>query len=374
MKALFVSNDPTAFDAGSATRARLRAYAEAIGELHFISRGKGDEEQDGALFLHPVPGGKIRSLLSMPDRARKLIKERGIEVVSAQDPFEYGWAAMKAVQGTTAKLHLQIHTDFLSPWFTRSGNFRSMQIRMPMLNRWRVRLAEKVLPKASHIRVVSERIKESLSQRYPSLPQASVIPICVDPSLPDALPLPEHGFSFAFVTSGRLAPEKRIEDTLMALGLIQQHYPSVGLVVIGDGPERRKLETLAQKLGLSAKVLFMGEQGTKSWAYMRSGHAYVQASAYEGYSRTLVEAALARLPIVATDVGIVGEVLKGYEHILATPPGDPKNLSVLMADLIANQQLRRSLVLNAETAVMEHLARYADQPRLIALDLAKALQ
>lgn len=374
MKVLFVSNDPTAFDESSATRGRLRAYAAEIGELHFLSRGKGSKVEDGALTLYPIEGGKIRSLLSMPGRARRIILEHGIEVVSAQDPFEHGWVAMQAVRGTKARLHLQIHTDFLSPWFTRTGNYRSLKVRMPFLNRWRVRIAGAVLPAAHGIRAVSARIRDSLAARYPSLPEASVIPVFVEPALPAALPLPPHGFSFAFVTSGRLAPEKRIEDILMALGLIQQHYPSVGLVIIGDGTERARLEALARKLGLSEKALFMGEQGIKSLSYLQSAHAYVQASAYEGYGRTLIEAALARLPIVATDAGIVGELLKGYEHVLSTPPGDPKNLSVHMSSIIADQQLRRSLVLNAEAAVKEHLALYADQPRLIAEDLAKALQ
>lgn len=373
MNVLFISNDPTAFDAGSATRARLRSYAEAIGEVHFLSRGVGKEEQDGTLHLYPVSGPKLLALLLMLGRAKRIVRTKDIEVVSAQDPFEHGWIAMKAAAGR-AKLHLQVHTDFLSPWFTRSGVFRSMKIAVPMLNRFRLRIADKVLPNAHAVRVVSERIKHSLLVTYPSLQNVSVIPIQVDAEPPEALPLPEHSFSFAFVTSGRLEPEKRIEDILMALGLIQQHYPSVGLVVIGNGSQRKKLETLSAKLGLSEKVLFMGEQGMRSWAYMRSCHAYVQASAYEGYGRTLIEAALARLPIVTSDVGIIGEVLKGYEEVLATPPGDPKNLSVLMADIIADQQLRRSLVLNAEAAVRTHLATYADQPRLIAADLAKALQ
>ena len=374
MNALFVSNDPTAFDPSSATRARLRAYAAAIGELHFLSRGKGDDQDDGPLHLHPVHGVKLFALMGMEKRANELIRQHGIEVVSAQDPFEHGRIAMKAVAGTNAKLHIQIHTDFLSPWFTRSGVFRSMKVHMPALNRIRVRIADQVLPSAHGIRVVSERIRESLAARYPSLPPVSVIPVSVEREAPEALPLPDHGFSFAFVTAGRLEPEKRIEDILMALGKIAQRFPSVGLVIIGDGSEHKKLETLAKKLGLSARVVFAGEQGTKAWGMMRSAHAYIQASAYEGYGRTLIEAALARLPIITTDVGIVGEVFKGYEQVLATPPGDTQNLAALMTALISDQQLRRSLVLNAEAAVQEHLAHYPDQPRLIAEDLAKAVQ
>ncbi|HEY4500900.1 MAG TPA: hypothetical protein VJI70_01355, partial [Candidatus Paceibacterota bacterium] len=61
MKILFISNDPTIFVANSAARTRMRAYAEAIGELHIISSAYRDarEEQDGNLFLHPVHAWKI---------------------------------------------------------------------------------------------------------------------------------------------------------------------------------------------------------------------------------------------------------------------------------------------------------------------------
>lgn len=376
MKVLFISNDPALFAQDSAVRARMRAYASAIGTLHIISRAPRGavEEVDGPLTLHPLPAGPLSSLMNLPKTARALILKEDIEVVSAQDPFEYGWCAKEAIKGTSAKLHIQVHTDFLSPWFVRSGVFRSMRIHTPFLNGVRVKIARTVLPHAHGIRVVSERIRGSLLSVYKNeIPDPTVLPISVGTEVPDAVLLPEHGFSFAFMTSGRLEPEKRIEDILMALGKIALNYPSVGLVIVGEGSERKKLETLAAKLGLANRVLFMGEQGKNAWGLMRSAHAYVQASAYEGYGRTLVEAALARIPIITTDVGIVGEVLKGYEQVLATPPGDTANLAAHMHAIIGDHQLRRSLAMNAEEAVRAHLSKYEDLPRLIQEDLARTL-
>lgn len=374
MNVLFVSNDPSIFNPASAARARMREYAAAIGTLHIISRApKGaKEETDGTLILHPVHAGKFTAPFALAKRARALIASEAIDVVSAQDPFEQGWAAAKAVKGTGAALHIQIHTDFLSPWFVRSGVFRSMRIHMPFLNRVRLMLARKVLPQADAIRAVSMRIKDSVMKAYGArVPEPSVLPIYVGSTAPDAVPLPEHGFSFAFMCSGRLEPEKRVEDILMALGKIAHSYPSVGLVVVGEGSERRKLEKLAAKLNLSSRVLFMGEQGTSAWGLMKSANVFVQASAYEGYGRTLIEAALAKVPIITTDVGIVGEVLKGYEQVLATPPADTANLAAHMQALIGDHQVRITLAMNAEQAAKEHLAHFADFPRLIADDLAR---
>jgi glycosyltransferase involved in cell wall biosynthesis len=267
-----------------------------------------------------------------------------------------------------------VHTDFLSPWFVRSGVFRSLKVTPPALNRFRLSLARGVIPQAKGIRAVSERVANSIHAAYPSAPMPSVIPIAVSADVPTPLPLPPHEFSFSFITSGRLAPEKRTEDILFALGKLGLHHQSVGLVVVGDGPERPKLERLTAKLGLSHRVLFMGEQGANARAYLPSAQCYIQASAYEGYSRTLVEAALAKIPIITTDVGIVGEVLKGYQDVLATPPGDTANLAAHMQAIIGDHQLRHTLAMNAEHSVRNHLARFMEGPALIAEDLAKTLQ
>ena len=161
MKALFISNDPTIFDAMSSARIRMRAYATAIGELHILSSAdrNAKEEQDGNLFLHPIHSSKFFRVRALANRAHRLIIEKGIEVVSAQDPFEHGLSALLATHDTNAKLHIQVHTDFLSPWFVRSGNWRSPKVRMPLLNRYRRRIADRVLPAADGIRVVSQRIK-----------------------------------------------------------------------------------------------------------------------------------------------------------------------------------------------------------------------
>src|SRR5581483_7423481 len=157
MNLLFISNDPNICEEGSALRLRMRAYAEEVaktgGVLHIITRTKhGTTITDGPLIIH---GRRGKNLLAMRSLARKLIKKEHVAVVSAQDPFEHGWVAVSAARGTQAKLHIQLHTDAFSPWFVRSGISRSPKVRMPFLNRIRQRTADRVLPKADGVRVVS---------------------------------------------------------------------------------------------------------------------------------------------------------------------------------------------------------------------------
>lgn len=372
MNVLFISNDPQIFDATSAPYQRMQQYRAAIGTLHILMRSsKGViETEDQGLFVHGLPVGKLDAG-KMVQKAKEIIASEHIQVVSAQDPFEHGWIAMKAVEGTSAKLHIQIHTDFLSPWFVRGGILRSPLVSPPVKNRVRQTLASVVLPKAHGIRVVSERIKESIVKKYGTkIVEPVVIPIAVSSTIPDKVPLPPLQFPFVLMTAGRLEPEKRIEDIIEALARIHEKYPAVGLVIVGEGSERPVLEKMVKEKKLTDRVQFLGWR-TDVWGLMRSANCYIQASAYEGYGVTLIQAALARVPIVSTDVGVIGEVLRGYDDALVTPPGDPTNLGYHIIAVLEDVQSKEVMVRNAETKALAHVKQYENLPARIAGDLLR---
>lgn len=366
MKVLFISNDPSIFDETSAARVRMQSYAAQLGELHIVSVAKSNEKdkQEGSLFLYPVRPTTLFRVRVLARRARAIILEKHIEVVSAQDPFEHGLAALRATVGTGAKLHVQVHTDFLSPWFVKSGNWR-----MTLLNQYRVRIADRVLPKAKGVRVVSERLKASLLAKYgASIPVPSVIPIAIDSTVPDANPLPEHSFTFSLITVSRLEPEKRIQDILFALKQVVVTYPMVGLFIVGSGREDKRLEMMVRSLGLEKSVLFLGNR-TDARSLMRSANAFIQASAYEGYGLTLIEAALAKVPIITTDVGIVGEVLKNEKDVLVAPVADPIMLAHAIERLIEENSLRKELTIHAESVARTCLIGVSELSIRVVADL-----
>ena len=357
----------------------MRAYAEAVGELHVLCRArKGNsprallpymvkearEEKEGLLYLHPVYVSKMFAPLALLRKARALIRAYGIEIVSAQDPFEHGWAAMRAVSGTKAKLHVQVHTDFLSPYFAKES----------FLNRIRVRIADSVLPRAQGIRVVSKRIKESLARRYgPAVSEPTVLPIVSPEGATTTEPFPKHDFSFVLCVVGRLEREKRVKDVLRTLARVRGRYPATGLFVIGAGREERALHAEVRNRGLEGAVVFLGAQESAT-RLMGGANAFIQASAYEGYGRTFIEAARARVPIVSTDVGIMGEVFRPEEEALVCPVGDVACLSRQVTRLIEDNALRETLALAGEQTAKNHQALFPDVPSRIAKDLSETLQ
>ena len=370
-KVLFVSNDPSLFVQDSAARQRMYVYAAEIGDLHILSpaaRGAA-ETHEGALHLYPVRVPRILRFFALRARARHLIRSEGIEVVSAQDPFELGLAALSARRGTAAVLHVQVHTDFLSPWFIRSGS-----VRMNLLNRVRVRTAGYVLRRARGVRVVSQRIKEAMAKRYElEVREPAVIPVVVEAKPPDPVPLPAHAFKFGLACVGRLEPEKRIGDLFAALALLKPEYRrAVGVFIIGTGRQRRSLEQRAGALGLSGSVVFLGHR-PDAWALMRSAQAFIQTSAYEGYGRTLVEAALAGVPIITTDVGIVGDVLRPGKEALVAPVARPAAIAQHIETLVEENHTRMALTAAAKAAVDVHLHAAGDIPQRIAADISACL-
>lgn len=373
-----IGSDSTVLAPGSPLVERQVRLAEHLTELHILILGRG--KRGGDLQVGPnvwVYDRRTRlgiiSFLRGTRAANRIIGARGIDVVSAQNPFEHGWVAMRAVRGTQAKLHLQVHTDYLSPWFTRGAIYRSPRVRMPLLNYVRIRIADRAVPRAHGIRAVSERIKTSILARYGSrIPEPSVIPIAVSMDVPPKVELPPRPFTFTLIAVGRLEPEKRIPDLLAVVKRLRNAYPALGLVVVGDGRERHRLEKLARAWGIADRVMFLGWRNDAG-GLMQSANALIHASAYEGYGNVLIEAAIAGVPIITSDVGVVGEVFTGYENVFAAPVGDPTNLAALTAQLIEDPQARTVLSIEGRRAALAHLTKVKNTPADIVADLARTL-
>jgi glycosyltransferase involved in cell wall biosynthesis len=112
------------------------------------------------------------------------------------------------------------------------------------------------------------------------------------------------------VTVGRLIPLKQVDRLIEAL----REIPELGLVVVGDGPERPRLERIAQELGVSGRVYFAGQRSKKeTLSLMAACDLFVLNSTYEGLPHTVLEAMALGLPVIATAVGGTPEVVRDGE-------------------------------------------------------------
>lgn len=108
------------------------------------------------------------------------------------------------------------------------------------------------------------------------------------------------------VTVGRLVPHKHVDGIIEALGRLD----NVGLVIVGDGPERPRLQRLAQDPGLSDQIYFAGQRDRdETLALIAACDVFILNSSYEGLPHVALEAMALGVPVVATAVGGTPEVV-----------------------------------------------------------------
>jgi glycosyltransferase involved in cell wall biosynthesis len=116
---------------------------------------------------------------------------------------------------------------------------------------------------------------------------------------------------FRFVNVGRLRPAKGQGELIEAFAAFHKQYPYSKLDIAGEGPERGKLEKLIAELNLKGKVRLLGNVSNIP-ALLNDYHAFVFTSHYEGFSGALVEAMLAGIPVLASDIPMNTEAI---EHL-----------------------------------------------------------
>ncbi len=105
---------------------------------------------------------------------------------------------------------------------------------------------------------------------------------------------------------------------------------------------------------------------------MEDSHALLATGGFEGYGRLFVEAALAHLPIVTTDVGIIGEVLIPSVHVRTFPIGDSDAAARELLFLMNNVSARELMTRKAADAAHAHLAAFHSYPKRFIADIARA--
>jgi len=154
---------------------------------------------------------------------------------------------------------------------------------------------------------------------------------------PSAIPLSTR---FKIVTVGRLVPWKQIDHLIEALAEIED----AGLVVVGDGPERSRLEDLARANDLNDRVHFAGQRTKEeTFGLMASCDLFVLNSAYEGFPHVVLEAMCAGLPVVATMVGGTTELVRDGENGLLISPNANGALSSTLRRLLTCSEERQRL-------------------------------
>lgn len=169
-----------------------------------------------------------------------------------------------------------------------------------------------------------------------------------------------------FGTVGRLFWAKDYDLLLRAFVGIASRWDSSALLLIGDGPERSRLERLADELSISDRVIFAGHQ-TDLPKLMGVMDVFVHTSRAEAFCQVIPEALSLGLPVVSTDVGVARELVEDGVTGVLVPPGDLDRLRSGLERMIEQQDLwpamgvegrRRVERFSAAPAMLRHEEQY----------------
>jgi len=233
-------------------------------------------------------------------------------------------------------------------WLAFHHGYTATDLKMRLYNqldRWSLRAADRVV-------TVCRPFAQQLERR--GIPSARIriqhMPVSpLAPSSEQALELRRRlGVAAGeriVLTVGRLSQEKGHADALRVFRLLRDRMPAqpLRLLIVGDGPERRRLGALAGRLGLAQSVIFAGHQDHIAPFYA-AADVFLLASHSEGSPNVLLEAMSAGLPVVATRVGGVPELAENGEEALLEDRGDHEALADAVLRLLTDQDLRARFV------------------------------
>ncbi|MCS7146073.1 MAG: glycosyltransferase family 4 protein [Nitrososphaerota archaeon] len=247
------------------------------------------------------------------------------DLVIAQEPtLRVGVPALLQAKLTGAKLICEVHGNYLWTEF------------LP----WKDLVAATLVLKSSnYVRAVSTQIANGL--KCLGIKRVLIIP-SVYIKLDLFRPLTAHGERGPVVLSAsRLVPEKGLNLLIDSIPLLLEDFPGLEVRIVGDGPERSRLETRVERLGVRKAVRFFGWVGQDELIrHYNEASVFVCSSFHEGGPRTVFEAAACHTPFVSTSVGLVPEVFRHGREGFILQERDPELLAEYASRLLESPGLR----------------------------------
>lgn len=238
---------------------------------------------------------------------------------------------------------------------------------LPMLEDYYRRL-ETVLPLCTEVVALSPRLAAEWSVRFPFLSSISVLPLIVEPpntfnlTSESATYLEEAIFGFA----GRLEEGKGPLVLVDALASVNREGPLAVARVAGIGPQLMQVKARVRELGLREAFELVGHYSEPlgRTAFMNSLDVFVLPSFAEGTPKSIIEAMAHGVPVIATTVGGIADILDGESGILV-PPGDSAALADAMLSLARDHTRRVAMGVAAKQRYEKLFSQRAVLPLLL---------
>lgn len=229
---------------------------------------------------------------------------------------------------------------------------------------WKQYLADRLLQRwCRRIVAISASVRDSLVRHGIEAKRITVVHNAIDLARIDAAAPAQIcselgiGDDFLYLFVGRLVPQKAVDMLLPAFAAQERGT----LILAGDGEDRAALQEQARALGIEDRVHFLGVRHDVP-SLMKSADCFVLPSRWEGFGVVLAEAMAAGLPIVATHVDGISEVVEDGIQGILVPPEDVASLSEALRTMRTDANLRNEMATKASVrASMFSIERHIDE-------------
>jgi glycosyltransferase involved in cell wall biosynthesis len=314
---------------GCGSRMQVRGVRYAPRAWQTLAHGEGGIPV--ALRRHPWQWALV-PLFCMALLVQTLILARRVDVIHAH------WSLCGLIAGLAGRLTgIPVVTTLRGEDVTQA----EISVLFRKAVRWCSRLNDRIVTVG---RAMAEKVDRWMSARAV---KAAVIPNGVGLGF-NRMPTMTKGRRFVVTAIGNLIDRKNVDSVVGAFAMFAEHAPSAKLVIVGDGPRRGALEALARNLGQRDRVTFTGALLPDAVPEIVSQcHALVLASRSEGRPNVVLEAMAAGVPVVASDIDGVREMIVHGERGLLFPVGDDRQLAAHLRSLMDDPDLARRLAVNA---------------------------
>jgi len=326
-------------------RKRLRARRTAVPAtwLRYFSLPGG--------FGLPTAGAFV--FARIVGRVRDLQRSQRIDLVHAHAPLPCGHAALLLSAELGLPYVVSVHG--LDAFGTTQVSGRAGE--------WCRRISRRVYHSSRRVICVSERVREQVLEGVGGKCRTSVVYNGVDSEL--FSPASESSSEAPIVlTVGNLIPIKGHELLLRAARSLVVKFPALTLEIIGDGPERSRLQALALQLQIRERVRFLGRQPRHQVAAaMQRCTLFALPSRYEGLGCVYLEAMASGKPVIGCRGQGIEEVIWHGENGCLVGVDDGEELANAVSTLLSNTSLRKSIADRGRETILDGftLADQADQ-------------
>ncbi|MHA1828840.1 MAG: N-acetyl-alpha-D-glucosaminyl L-malate synthase BshA [Candidatus Heimdallarchaeaceae archaeon] len=199
-----------------------------------------------------------------------------------------------------------------------------------------------VLDNIDGISTVSQYMKREIEEKFTCSPAIKVLynPIDIEKYKKTEVQLCDFKIKYEknFVHVSNFRPVKNTPFIIQAFAKVLDEFPEAGLIMVGEGPERKKAEDLAYKLGIGEHVTFQGVRVGLNPIY-NCASAVLSASSNESFGLTLAEAMACETPVIAPNVGGIPEVVDHKENGFIYEKGNDEELVEYMKELLRDEGL-----------------------------------